>query len=244
MRILVVSDLHYSLKQFDWLCHQAEGYDLLVIAGDLLDLSGHADLDTQIVVVEKYLSRLARVVPVAACSGNHDLDADAAGERWAEWLSLQDSKGLFVDGQSFELGDCLVSICPWWDGPESQRAVAAFIEAEAPKRTGRWIWLYHAPPDQTKICWTAKGHVGDRMLTTLIETHAPDLVFCGHVHNSPFSKGGSWCDRVEGTWVFNPGRQLASEPASIVLDLDLMEATWDSSMDRETQALDALKPSA
>ncbi len=237
MRILVVSDLHYSLKQFDWLCGRAQDYDLVVIAGDMLDLGGHADLDTQIVVVEKYLHRLSAMAKVAACSGNHDLDVEEAGERRAEWLSLLGGSTLHVDSQSFFLGDTLFSICPWWDGPESQRQVVEFIDAEARKRKIRWVWLYHAPPNQTRICLTAKGHVGDTLLPDLIKKHEPDLVFCGHVHNSPFLDGGSWRDRVNDTWVFNPGRQMSSEPAAIVLDLVRMEATWASSMDIETQAL-------
>ena len=39
MRILVVSDLHYTLKQLDWVTAVAPDYDLVVIAGDLLDMS-------------------------------------------------------------------------------------------------------------------------------------------------------------------------------------------------------------
>lgn len=38
MKILIVSDIHYSLKQFDWLLKVAHNFDLIVIAGDLLDV--------------------------------------------------------------------------------------------------------------------------------------------------------------------------------------------------------------
>ena len=42
---------------------------------------------TQIVVVRKYLSRLAEMTQLAVCSGNHDLDARTPeGERRATWL--------------------------------------------------------------------------------------------------------------------------------------------------------------
>ena len=33
MKLLVVSDLHFGLTQFDWLAQQAERYDAVVIAG-------------------------------------------------------------------------------------------------------------------------------------------------------------------------------------------------------------------
>ena len=43
MRILVVADLHYSLPQYDWLLAEAPRYDLVVIAGDHVDLSSPVD---------------------------------------------------------------------------------------------------------------------------------------------------------------------------------------------------------
>ena len=58
MKILFVADLHYALKQFDWLAANAAGHDAVVIGGDLLDLSGVLEIDVQAVVVEKYLNRL------------------------------------------------------------------------------------------------------------------------------------------------------------------------------------------
>lgn len=54
MKILYVADLHYSLKQFDWLVANADPYDVVAIGGDLLDVGGLLDPDVQIVVVEKY----------------------------------------------------------------------------------------------------------------------------------------------------------------------------------------------
>ena len=38
MKMLFVADLHYALKQFDWLVANAANYDSLIIGGDLLDL--------------------------------------------------------------------------------------------------------------------------------------------------------------------------------------------------------------
>ena len=56
MRMLFVANLHYTLKQLDWLVANAGCYDLVIIGGDLLDLGSALDFDLQIVVVEKYLS--------------------------------------------------------------------------------------------------------------------------------------------------------------------------------------------
>ena len=38
MRCLVVADLHYSLPQFDWLLAAAPEFDVVIFAGDALDI--------------------------------------------------------------------------------------------------------------------------------------------------------------------------------------------------------------
>ena len=50
MRCLVVADLHYSLPQFDWLLSAAPQFDLVIFAGDALDLGSAVDFRAQIVV--------------------------------------------------------------------------------------------------------------------------------------------------------------------------------------------------
>src|SRR5260370_1189489 len=59
MRCLVVADLHYSLPQFDWLLSAAPNFDLVIFAGDALDIGSAVDFRAQIVVVKKYLSLLS-----------------------------------------------------------------------------------------------------------------------------------------------------------------------------------------
>ena len=101
MRILLVSDLHYSLKQLDWVVSVADEYDLVVLAGDHLDIRSYVEPDAQIVVVLEYLSRLAAKTTVAACSGNHDLNArNELDERAAVWLQARATSGVYVDGTS------------------------------------------------------------------------------------------------------------------------------------------------
>ena len=77
MRILFVADLHYALKQFDWLTANSGHYDLIILGGDLLDLGSQLDFDVQIVVVEKYLQRLRQGSRLLVSSGNHDGDCRA-----------------------------------------------------------------------------------------------------------------------------------------------------------------------
>ena len=240
MRLLFVADLHYSLKQFDWLLANAAGYDLAVIGGDLLDLGSGLDADVQIVIVERYLGLLRKQVRLVVSSGNHDGDSrNAADESVAEWLHAARAERLHVDGDSFELGDLRITVCPWWDGPLSCRELETMLEREAAQVRGRWLWIHHAPPEGARTSWTGRKFAGDEFLRGWIERFQPEMVLSGHIHNSPFYGDGSWIDRIGRTWVFNPGRQIGPEPTRITLDLDAMTAEWNSQEERSVRDLRA-----
>ncbi len=240
MVILLASDLHYALPQFDWALAQLDDVDLVVLAGDQLDIASHVPLDAQIAVLQAVVDRLDEPHKLIVSSGNHDLTApDAAGEQSAPWLEDLRRSGARVDGDSVELGDTLVTVCPWWDGPVGRERLVAQLTADAARRPARWIWVYHWPPDGSSTCWTGRRHYGDRDLLGWIEEFSPDIVLAGHVHDPPFKPEGAWADRVGSTWVFNAGRQSGPMPAFIEIDLDAGLATWYSLMGREEQPLDA-----
>src|SRR5262249_47312242 len=171
MRILLVSDLHYSLKQLDWVVSVADQYDIVVLAGDHLDIRSYVEPDAQIVVVLEYLARIAARTTVAACSGNHDLNADnELDERAALWLEGARDAGGYVDGTSIVTDDVRITICPWWDGPRTRERFDAALAEEAGAVGGRtWIWVYHAPPDNSPTSWTGRRHYGDKDLNAWIE---------------------------------------------------------------------------
>jgi Icc-related predicted phosphoesterase len=231
MRILLVSDLHYSLKQLDWVVAAAADYDVVVVAGDLLDIASRVEPDAQIVVVLEYLARLAAKTTVVVCSGNHDLNTrNELGERAAVWLDDARVSGVFVDGSRVVTDDVFVTVCPWWDGPRTREVVDLALAADASDVGDRmWIWAYHAPPDGSPTSWTGRRHYGDADLNGWIDRHRPDLVLCGHVHQSPFAEGGAWADRIDATWVVNSGREPGPVPAHIVIDTDTRSARWFSS---------------
>jgi Icc-related predicted phosphoesterase len=250
MTILIVSDLHYSLKQYDWLLDAARDHDMVIIAGDLLDIAGHADLDTQIIVVVKYLRRLREIVPVAVCSGNHDGDAkNDAGEYICKWLQGARDQNIYVDGETLENAAATFVVCPWWDGPVTRQEMVDFIEGEKQKSRKKWIWIHHAPPTESPVSWTGSKDAGDAFFLECLRNYKPELAFSGHIHNSPFAQGGGWVDLIDSTWVFNPGRQLGPVPAHIILDLEEMTAQWFSlsgvqTVDLESGRLEPLPLSA
>jgi len=230
MRILVVSDLHYTLKQFDWVASAAPDYDLVVIAGDLLDMSSLVAADAQIAMVLEYLARVAATTSLVVCSGNHDLDdTNELDERAAVWLERAAGIGAVADGARLETDDLLLTVCAYWDGPRSRERVGEQLAVDAHLVDGRrWIWAYHAPPTDSPTSWTGTRYYGDDALNAWIDRYSPDIVLCGHVHASPFLQPGGWHDRIGSTLVLNGGMQLGPVPTHIELDTDIGVARWSS----------------
>lgn len=227
MRCLVVADLHYSLPQFDWLLAAAPQFDLVIFAGDALDVGSVVDFRAQIVVVKKYLSLLSNITKVILCSGNHDLDErNPEGEKVARWIGEVRELGIACDGDSFALGDTYFTVCPWWDGPLVKQRLEDQLRDDEAKRLQRWIWVHHAPPANSPTSWGGKRFFGDVDLVQWIARYQPSMVIAGHVHQSPFIPDGSWYDRLGDTWVFNSGLQPGRPPVYTVLDFDAAKAFW------------------
>jgi Icc-related predicted phosphoesterase len=245
MRILLVSDLHYSLPQLDWVVAASHSFDVVSLAGDSLNINSPFSLDAQSVVLQRYLTLIAATTQLVVSSGNHDLTGpDERGEQSALWLRDVHAQGIPTDGDSLLLGTTLITVCPWWDGPEGRAALVCQLAADSDRRPERWVWLYHWPPLGSPTCWTGRRDYGDSDLRGWIEQYQPDVVHAGHVHDSPFKSDGSWMDRIGNTWVFNTGHQIGHVPAFIELDLETEQATWASLMGSETIDLrDAVPPS-
>jgi Icc-related predicted phosphoesterase len=243
VRILLVSDLHYTLPQLDWLVGAASDFDLVVMAGDHLDISSAVSLDAQCVVIKRYVALLSGVGSVAVSSGNHDLTGpDAAGEQCARWLPDVRAPGVSIDGDSLLIGDTLFTVCPWWDGDVGKAGVAAQLARDGERRPQRWVWVYHWPPTDSPTSWTGRRHYGDADLAAWVDEHRPDIVLTGHVHQSPFTPEGGWADRIDDTWIFNAGRQIGAVPARVEIDLAEGTAHWLSLLGVEAQPLTDSRP--
>ncbi len=209
MRILMVGDVHYDLRQLDWLLSQAADYELVVVVGDLLDISSTVPLDAQIPVVLRYLERLAERTATAVCSGNHDLTGlDADGEQaagcWRPAARVCRQRLLVV-------GDAQVDVHPWWDGPIGRQRLERRLEAprearHAPEAPRRWIWVYHWPPPDVPVSWVGTKSYRAPTSPAGSTGSGPDLVLTGHVHQSPWVDGGSWSP--------TGGRRGSSTPAT------------------------------
>jgi DNA repair exonuclease SbcCD nuclease subunit len=91
MKILVSADLHYRSHWFHWLSERAANFDLICIAGDLLDMFKGAPRMEQAREVSRWIRELAKVTWIAICSGNHD---DAGRPYMSGLLHLEESRRL------------------------------------------------------------------------------------------------------------------------------------------------------
>jgi hypothetical protein len=109
-----------------------------------------------------------------------------AGEKVAHWMAQFRATGVHGDYSSVPLGDDLVTVCPWWDGPQARAALDACLAEAAHRARRRWIWVHHAPPAGSPLAWDGRRAWGDGQLSGWIERFTPDLVLTGHVHQAPF----------------------------------------------------------
>lgn len=229
MRILYAADLHYALRQFDWLGQQLPSHDLAILGGDLIDLGSAVDLEVQEVVVQKYLRRYGTERVVLVSSGNHDIQqVSPGGERTARWMEELGGATITPDYGSYERDGVVFTVCSWWDGPTTKARVETCLAADAERPKKYWIWLHHNPPAGTPVAWTGKHDAGDPVVREWIARYQPDIVFSGHIHNAPFYAEGCWHTRLGASWIFNPGKQIGPEPTHIIVDLAARRAEWCS----------------
>ena len=198
MTILHVSDFHFNKAWYNWLLDSAPPHDLLVMSGDMLDLSAPTPHRKQIAWVTDWCNDYTGAL--CLCSGNHDLEWDAETERWtpAYWLRDLVNPRVWSDGQHVTLdGLSLLNIgC-----------------TTRPKGGIADIWVVHAPPTGIPVSTrTTGGDGGDRDLVPSVRRYRPRLVLSGHVHNPVL-----WRHQDDSTLYLNPGRDAGAPNPNHIL---------------------------
>lgn len=199
MKILHVSDLHFSKPWFEWLLQTASGYDLVCVSGDLFDMCGadfhHEDgsevLARQADWLTDWMRRYteATPIPLALCSGNHDDLGWAASIRFLfpEGKILSDQSSVLLNLQ----GENVVVSCLPYSGDEE---AAQTLHDGARLRRGqgaKWLVLSHEPPFLESPVQTIFGAEAQRQLhgvEALLAEHALDYVLSGHIHELPYGR--------------------------------------------------------
>jgi Icc-related predicted phosphoesterase len=207
MKLAYLVDMH---GRFDSVPHAIEeigAVDLLVIGGDITT-GGTPDEAEQ--AIEQWRPLAPRLVALA---GN--MDSPAIDERLVEL-------GVSVDGRGVKFGEIGVfgvSSAPrsplhtpyeLSDSELARRMQAGLADV---KDCRVKIFCPHAPPKDTACDRLPSGeHVGSAAIRAFVEREQPDLVLCGHIHES---RGE---DEIGRTRIVNPGPASAGHYAVVEVD--------------------------
>jgi hypothetical protein len=207
MKIAYLVDVHDRFEVVPYAVRKIGTIDLLVVGGDIT--TGGTPDD-----VERAIDGWRPVAPrLLAVAGN--MDSPAIDARLAEL-------GVALDGRGVVFGDVGVFgvsaaprsplRTPYELGDEEleRRIRSGFADVRACRLT---IFCPHAPPRGTACDRLRSGeHVGSEVIRAFVEREQPDLVLCGHIHESRGT------DMIGGTQVVNPGPAAAGHYAVVEVD--------------------------
>lgn len=212
MRILHIADLHHSQPRWQWVKQTASSYDLLVIAGDLLDAGSAIPLYQQAAVATDWL--LSLPVPTVVCSGNHDVSTSASTSTQnpattCEWLRPLRGVGpiIGIDGDRITRDQLSLGVFGW---------------ASDPYRTDPAdLLITHAPPSGCACAVTSEApgrDLGDLDIQAALSAKPPQLVLAGHIHD-PWRFSARICHGRFVVTVLVPGMRPEWEvPSHWVID--------------------------
>jgi predicted MPP superfamily phosphohydrolase len=226
MKLLLTADLHYHLHWFRWLIEEAPNFDLVCIAGDLLDMFKSETQTEQAREITRVIRELADIVPVALCSGNHDnagrlVSHDRASVH--EWfIVLGAHPKIITDGSTRKLENLILTTIPYHCSKE-QKSIWLDRGSTIRRQTGMpWIVLHHVPPK------TGSGVSREELeASELLAAYQPDYFVSGHDHAFPYESGQGWNQKLDEACALVPGQLLgAAFPNYIKLDTGSGELCW------------------
>ena len=199
MRVLAFSDLHRDLEQAARLIVASENADLVIGAGDFASV--HEGLTPMI----DALSAIDR--PTVLVPGNNETEA-ALREACAGWpaATVLHGQGAEIAGLGLWGLGAGIPTTPWdWSFDLSEEEAAAMLGG-VPEGG---VLVVHSPPLGHGDVSGAGKHLGSRSILEAVEAARPQLVVCGHIHES-------W--GAEST--IGPSRVVNLGPAGRVLELE------------------------
>ena len=189
MKILALADIHGDIdKLYKLIEGLDEKPDVVVVAGDLTPF-GTAELVPKIKSALQKVSQYLFMVP-----GNEDPD---------DVRKLMLKEDLDMHGKYRKIKDTtLVGFegARWIESDDNEFIKYDPIHKLLGKLKGKRILVSHVPPFETAAdkLWSGR-HVGSPFLRSIVEEYQPDLVVCGHIHES---RG---VDKIGKTKVLNTG---------------------------------------
>lgn len=244
MKILATGDLHGRRDWYRWLLRQAKGFDVVVVAGDLLDM--FSDTVTQVEFLGSWMGEFSATgALLLICEGNHDQspfskvlpDSVQATDFVLQAILHEHWMDAFVDknphcvvsGMSKSFTDYGLVATSLFYEPDDEGLNPRLWEEGASQRrrmspSPTWLVTHHQPPPGK----LGAAGLANQTLAACIEEFQPTMVFCGHDHATPL-RNQSCCERIGSTFVYNAGyNPIHDYPCHIVLDTTTMRFTWNN----------------
>jgi Icc-related predicted phosphoesterase len=225
MKILHITDLHFTLPWFDWVLQRQTEFDVVAISGDLADKAkirrGHS-LDEQWQAIREKLSQLT--VPTFICGGNHDIDHPVLKE--GETLAglpalhlLEAVRGLpavIVDGGSRVIGGYRFVCAPYRDVRSVAREI---LSSDEPV-----VLVTHVGPAGLQTSEQDGYDAGDEFVGEIsFRMPKGSLILSGDVHHSRH-----WLASIGSATNYNPGNRFGNAtPNHLVIDTSAAAVTCE-----------------
>jgi len=207
VRIAYLVDIHDRFDAVPQAMTELGPVDLLIVGGDITTAGTAEDAAR---AIEQWRPLAPRLLALA---GN--MDSPAIEARLAALGVGLDGRGIVFDN----VGIFGVSAAPRsplhtpyeLDDEELERRIeAGFADVKGSRLT---IFCPHAPPRGTACDRLSSGeHVGSTVIRAFVEREQPDLVLCGHIHESRGT------DTIGRTRIVNPGPVSAGHYALVEID--------------------------
>jgi uncharacterized protein len=179
MRILALSDIHGAYDLATQIVRAEPGIDLLVVAGDMTTHGTPEEATGAIGDLRKLASR------VLCVAGNMDTRDIEIGYQQAG-VSIG-GRGVCIDDVAFfGVPGCPLSpLHTPFELTEDEILALAEKGWEDISACRVKIFVPHAPPCGTRLDVIRNGrHVGSTAVRAFVEERQPDVVICGHIHES------------------------------------------------------------
>jgi Icc-related predicted phosphoesterase len=172
MRLLLFSDVHRNLSAARDLVERSAEVDVAVCAGDL------ATQRRGLQEVVDILSDMACPTVLVAGNGESDRELSEACARWSEGHVLHGS-GITLDGVPFWGVGGAIPVTPFgsWSYDLSEEEGRELL-AGCPDGG---VLVSHSPP-HGHVDESDGRHLGSQAVLEAVESSAPELVVCGHIH--------------------------------------------------------------
>ena len=195
MRVVGLVDLHWTPRQ-PLRLPDLDGVDLVLLGGDLTNFRGK---DEARAIVEAVRASGAAVLAVCGNCDRPEIEDFLRDEE----IDL-DRRARTVGGVTFAgvSGGLPFGATPYerteqdfeHAAQDAFAAAAALASPESPL-----VLVSHQPPRDTQCDRARAGHVGSTAIRAAILRHQPDLVLCGHIHES------AGADTLGKSRIVNPG---------------------------------------